>query len=195
MKSKSLITVKFPNSTTRELKTIGSMFLNCISLLSVDLSHFDTSKVTNLDTMFKNCISLTSINISNFDSSKVVWMYLMFEGCSNLEYINFKNAKDNKESTCNYNDIFEGTPDNLVICINETNSPNLTELFKNKNENCSIIDCSENWKLNQKKINIGFEGCGTNCSNLYEFNGRCQETCEYGSFFDEKDLVKNVNVN
>ena len=46
-----------------------------------------------------------------------------------------------------------------------------------------------------KDADIEFEGCGTNCSNLYEFNGRCQETCEYGSFFDEKDLEKNVNVN
>ena len=57
-------------------------------------------------------------------------MYSMFEGCSNLEYINFKNAKDNM--TCNYCNIFKGTPDNLVMCINETNSPNLTKLYKIK---------------------------------------------------------------
>ena len=49
------------------------------------------------------------------------------------------------------NNIFKGTPDNLVMCINETNSPNLTELFKSKNESCPTIDCSENWKLNKKK--------------------------------------------
>ena len=190
----SLITVKFPNSTTPNLIGIGSMFQFCYSLLSVDLSNFDTSQVICMDRTFRYCRSLTSINLSNFDTSKVTWMESMFEGCSNLEYINFKNAKDNNVNACKYDNIFRGTPDNLVMCINETNSPNITKIFKKKTEGCPTIDCSENLKSNQKKIKTGLPGCAENCTNhmyyIYEFNGRCYDTYDYGIFFDEKDLVQ-----
>jgi len=146
-----------------------------------------------MDFMFYNCKSLTFINLSNFDTSSVTWIESMFEGCFNLQYINLKNAKETTSSECKYNNAFKNTPENLVVCINETNAPKLTQLIRKKNSTCYIIDCSNNWKSIQKKIKTGMNGCTDKCSNninyIYELNGICQKTCQYGIFYDEKDSI------
>ena len=190
---RSLITVIFPNSQTPNLENIGSIFRDCISLVSVDLSNFTTSKVKNMDRMFLNCKSLTFINLSNFDTSSATRVDSMFQGCSNLQYINLQNAIKTNDTQYNYINVFRGTPENLVICINETNVPELAQLIKEKDPTCYRIDCSNDWKSIQKKIINGANNCNK-CSNneeyKYELDGICQSTCQYGIFFDEKDSIQ-----
>ena len=189
----SLKTFEFPKTKTPKLKYIGSMFLNCKSLISVDLSYLNTENIVNMDNLFSNCISLTSINLSHFDISKIERIESMFRGCSNLEYINLKNAKETTGSQFIFENVFKGTPDNIVICINKTNAPKLTGLIESKDQSCYTIDCSNNWKSIRKKIKNGDVGCIDNCKNnnkfQFEFNNICQENCQYGSYYDENNSV------
>ena len=176
----SLVSVDLSNfETTSSLLYIGSMFRNCTSLKSVNLSKLITTNVENMDFMFYNCKLLTSINLSNFDTSKVTWIESMFDGCSKLEYINLKNFVENKYKNLNYTNIFRDTPENIVICLNESNAPNLNALINNKK--CNSLDCSDDWKQSQKIIKNDTEKCIHSCNGIinlsYEKEKNCQMTC------------------
>ena len=96
---------------------MSNMFYGCSSLISINLTNFVTSQVSDMSNMFYNCLSLTSLNLSNFVFNDMVEMSNIFNGCSNLEYINLTNLR---EINLN-NNIFEGVPDNIVVCLNEEN--------------------------------------------------------------------------
>ena len=192
---KSLITINFTKSKAPVLYKLGSLFKNCESLISVDLSNFDTSKVIYMDSMFQNCKSLTCINLSNFDISSVEHIYNLFYGCINLEYINLKNVKEEKTFT-KKNDVFKNIPENIVICIYETNSPQLFELIRQTNNECYTIYCSDDWKQHQKKLIEGTKKCVDSCKNdgdkKYELNNICYDKCNYGFFLDKKDSEQKI---
>ena len=124
-----------------------SMFNECTSLISINLSSFRTSKVITMAFMFKFCYSLSSIDLSNFDISQVEDMQFMFQNCINLEYINMNNFNDtslNQTST-----FFGKSPENIVVCINESINSKIFQKIKAKT--CYVIDCSNEWKSKQKK--------------------------------------------
>ena len=159
----SLTSLNLSNFNTSKVKSMQGMFNGCSSLTSLNLSNFDTSKVESMWDMFRYCSSLTSLNLSNFDTSKVSLMKEMFYNCINLEYINMKNFKETsllKE----YYDMFTNVPDNIVVCINKNNIPNIYPQIQNIK--CHIEDCTDNWKFKQSQsIN-----CSTNCSYYYFIN-------------------------
>ena len=142
-------------------KTMYSAFSECSDIYEFDFSNFDTSEVKNFEYMFYGCSSLTSLNLSNFETSLVTNMGYLFWGCSKLEYINMKNFNELKLSSCN--DILKGVPDNVVVCINENNNPKI--LSKLKEKKCYSIDCSYNWKSNQKKQITKTSGCECEVDN------------------------------
>ena len=203
----SLISLNLSTFDTSKITNFGHLFYNCESLEWVDISNFKTENINLLDNMFKRCKSLTSINLSNFDTSKMTRMENMFDGCEslktidfpnlditnvaneeflkdiflnckNLEYINIKNLKSNISLE---NKFFEGTPNNLIVCINDNN----TELIKNiiDNNSCMLISCNGN--LNNYKYKLNKDGCFIeNCSFTnykYEFQDRCYEECPTNS--------------
>ena len=47
--------------------------------------------------------------------------------------------------------MFYNAPENIVICINETNNPKILSKLQ-ENSNCYIINCSNDWKSRQKKL-------------------------------------------
>ena len=184
----SLTSIDLSHFDTSQAKYMGFMFQHCISLLSLNLSTFKTSIATRTRRMFYNCTSLTSLDLSNFDTTKVDMMYEMFYGCTNLKYINLKNFNEmslKKEQY--YKDIFIGVPENIVICINENNNQKILLPQLNKIK-CHIIDCLDDWNLNQKKIINEIGECIDNCYNnsiyKYEYNGKCYENCTNGYFID-----------
>ena len=138
--------IDFSHFKSSGVNYIEGMFEYCTGLKSLNLSNFDTSKVSSFNSMFKDCTSLTSLDLSNFVIKNNSNMEYMFYNCKNLEFINFKNAIN-----CEYKEnIFENTPNNLVMCFNKTNAPLLYEIFQKKA--CSNLDCSEDWKNNQNEI-------------------------------------------
>ena len=209
----SLISLNLTNFNTSNVIRMELLFVNCASLTSLDLSYFNTSKVINMHYMFRGCSSLTSLNISNFDTSNVHRMeYMfklcsslisldlsnfntslmnitdnMFEGCTSLEYINLENFNDiNLKSSKN---MFKGLRDNIVICIKNNNS--IISTLSNKK--CFINDCSDNWKIAQKKIIDDFNICIDNCDEhedyKYEYNGKCYKNCSNGYIIDNNNNI------
>ena len=119
----------------------------------------------------------------------------MFNGNNNLEYINLQNFNESKITTNkdHYKDIFAKIPENVVICINEEN--NLEKILPQiRNISCYTIDCSDNWKLKQKKIIYETAQCIENCQNnekyKYEYNNKCYQNCSQGYLFYDNNKCK-----
>ena len=174
----SLISLNLSGINTKNVSDMSNMFYDCSSLISLNLSSFDTSYVLDMKYMFYNCLSLTSLNLSNF-VFKDVEMSNIFNGCSNLEYINLIKISEKKLEDF----IFEGVPENIVICLNENLIGEKLNIIKDSS--CKKLDCSLNWKLNRKKLVKDGDQCLDNCNNsqfsIYEYNGKCYEQCSYGT--------------
>ena len=139
----SLTSINFGSSEKLKIKDSGSFFLNMASITSLNLSNFDMSEVTDMSWMFRGCILLTSLDLSNFqtDNKKLTVSHL-FWVCSNLEYVNLKNMHFNPKNDSQ----FIATKKNFVLCTED-------ELIIKEVEKygCTVIDCSDNWRQNQKK--------------------------------------------
>ena len=132
------------------------LFKDCADITEIDLSNLDTSEISRMDNIFNGCLSLTSVILDNIDTTKIKHIESMFKNCTNLEYINLKPF--NNRILTSVSDIFEGIPENMVVCTN--NNQIITELKKKK---CGITYCLDNWKLIQQNI---FD------NNIYCFNDK-----------------------
>ena len=181
----------FSNFNTTSLTDMKRMFFNCTSLTSLDLSNFETSQVNTMSATFYGCKSLSSLNLSNFNTSKLKEMGYFLASCTNLEYINLENFEET--NLRNFDNIFNDVPENLVICINE-NKTNERIFPQIKNKSCFTIDCSNNWKLNQKFLTQENDKCINKCyldlEYKYEYNGKCLKNCSNGFFTDENNITK-----
>ena len=181
----SLVSIDIKNFDTSQAENMKEMFYNCSSLTSLDLSDFDTSKVIDMNNMFYNCSSLSSLNLSNFNNQNVQDMTKMFYGCVHLEYINLKNFVLESYPT----DSLYNTPENIVICINDQ----YNTFINNLNSACLIIDCSDDWKLNQKKIidknGTCIDSCIKDYTYKFEYNGKCYQNCKDGFFTDDNNIT------
>ena len=186
-----LSSINLFNFDTTKVTNMNFMFRHCSSLSSLNLFNFDTSKVSKMGYMFQGCSQLSSLNLSNFDTSKVIDMDYMFSGCSQLAYLNLKNFIEN--NSLHYSGIFNGVPDNIVICLNESSNIILNEI---KNKKCYDIDCSDNY--NQKKIVNKTDICLAIDDNYilykYEFNGIYYEDCNGGNLTNNIQ-IKNCRCN
>ena len=99
-------------------------------------------------------------------------MEYMFYNCKNLEYINLKN-EIGFISLYSYENIFFGVPENIVYCINESNSAKISLILKNIK--CSTYYCSDDWEKKQKKIYL--------INGTYE----CKEQVDLST--EESDLI------
>ena len=175
------------NINTSSVTDMAGMFTHCSSLISLDLSNFQTSKVTTMSVMFKDCLKLISLNLSNFDTLNVIYMGSMFKGCESLEYINLKNFIE--KDSVSTKDIFNGVPENVVICLNENSDKILSQI---KNKTCYTIDCSDNWKMKQKKIvniaGICLDDSGSDILFKYEYNGQYYENCLDGNLTNDSPI-------
>ena len=189
----SLSSLNLSNFNTSLVKNMNGMFQSCYFLSSLNLSNFDTSLVTNMRYMFGNCSSFSLLNLSNFNTSLVKDMQYMFYNCSNLEYINLINFSEKSLTAVAY--MFDFVPDNIVVCINENSNKILSQI---KNKNCYTIDCSDNWKIKQKKIVNKTGICIDNNNNdilyKYEYEGIYYENCLNGNLINNS-TIKNCSCN
>jgi hypothetical protein len=75
--------------------------------------------------------------------------------------MNLKNFE--LSNNLDYNNIIDGIPKNVIVCINETKSPVLYQIIENLN--CSNIYCSDDWYIHQKKLNKETNECFDDCNN------------------------------
>ena len=193
----SLKYLNLSSFNTSSVNDMYSMFNGCSSLISLNLSNFDTSNVNRMSEMFFGCQSLKVLDLSNFNLTKVANFQKMFFKCKNLVYIKFINAIGlNKLKNEN---IFSSVPENVVVCTILNN----TELNEIINKYCYSIDCSNNWRDNQKKIiadnNTCIESCSNNSKYIYEFENKCYEKCPNGThsnnYLCEVDESDNIIIN
>ena len=184
----SLTSLSISNFDTSKVINLHSMFYGCVSLTSLNLSNFDILQVTNMRSMFCGCSSLNSLDLSNFDTLNAIRMHNLFDGCINLEYINLRNFRENKLNKTFVYSVFNNVPDNIVLCINNSNINILFEEIEKIR--CYKIDCSDNnYQLVQKKINKKNGICIDNCLNKYEYNGKCYENCSNG-YYNDNNIQK-----
>ena len=134
--------------------------------------------------MFSNCFQLSSVDLSSFTMENINNIAYMFNNTPKLEYINLTNAKP--KQNIQIDNIFIGTSKNLVIC---TESEVLSQ--KIEPSSCGIISCSEDWRENQKKINVNTKQCIDNCSlesNTYDYLSKCVTNCPQNLYMDEYAL-------
>ena len=197
----SLISINLPTIQKHRNIDLDDMFRNCFNITEIDLSNF-SFVINRTDYMFYNCYSLTSLNFPNFNLIDLKSFLFMFSNCLNLKYINLNNASDN--SSLNYNSIFDGIGDGLIVCINESKSPKLySEIIKLNSIviNCSYKPCKyyhyydkENYYCteekkcpnNYNKIIEEKKECIDDCSKdnkyKYEFKKKCYTNCTIGPF-------------
>ena len=171
----SLTSINFNYNGTIKINDAGSMFRLCKSLVSLNLSNFDMSEVTDIGGMFEGCNLLTSMDLSNY-APKVSITTLLFNECPNLQYINIKNISIIKDYE-NLKDMFS-TNINFVVCTYDTK---IIEMINN-NYRCATIDCSDNWREKQKKINpFDNDNCINSCletEHKYNYKSKCTNICQ-----------------
>ena len=191
----SLNSLDLSNFKTSLVGRMAFMFSRCSILSSLDLSNFDTSLVTLMDSMFSHCHSLTSLNLSNFNTSLLNSRDTMFKDCINLKYINLYNFEERKIKL----NMFENTPNNIVICIKETIKKLLYDELNNTLDNASysiiinkkrfIIDCSNNWKAKKRrKISFKFLSISSNKSINLQLNDSLYLLCGDNSYPKEEEI-------
>jgi len=182
-----LTSLNLSNFNTSNVENMNSMFSDCSKLISLNLSNFVTSKVRDMHYMFYRCSQLTLLNLSNFDTSQVTDMKCMFSDCSKLEYINLKNFIE--KNTLTFENIFYNIPNNIVACLNENSHKISVALI---NRSCYTLDCSDYWKINQKKLvnktDICFDISNNNISYNYEYQGIYYENCINGNLTNNKTI-------
>ena len=191
----NLVDLKLPsNFITSSVTNINSMFSGCSKLETLDLSTFSTNSVTNMESMFENCEKLSYLELSSFNTEKVDNMQRMFYGCSSLIYINLYSFLE--KSDLIIDDIFTNTPDNLIYCINEQNTPKIKNVLSNKN---TKNDCSNICFLETKQLNIEEKKCILDCSksdnNNYEYNNTCYEGCPKRTMISSTNEFLCVDLN
>ena len=171
------------NFDTSQVTDMTSMFTNCYSLTSINISSFDTSNVKDLGFLFYHCYSLISVDLSSFNTSKVSRTVDMFNNCVKLEFINLKNFEE--KSLTSYDNTFYNIPNNIVICVNETNIQNkLLPLIKSNK--CYNIECLDNYKLKQKKFVEELDICVDKCDNITQYDLDCYKNPE-GYYWDKNE--------
>ena len=163
----SLTSLDLSSFNFTNVEHTDNMFNGCSSLTSINLINFVTPNLKGMGRMFQDCSSLTSLDLSSFDTSNVVYMDNLFSGCKNLEYINLKQFITNEDSDCQ--NMFEGLPNNLVVCLSNSDQKIYRELITTIK--CFNQECSDNWKLKQKKIILETNECINNCEEdtLYKY--------------------------
>ena len=184
------------NFKTNFANNMESMFAHCSSLTSLDVSSFDTSLVTSMKSMFYNCTKLLRLNLSNFASSSLTNAEEMFQFSGSIEYINF--PEYNELSMTSSNNILYGVRENIIVCVKNSNSISyLTSMINSKA--CARIDCSDNWKDNQKKIIAENGTCVDDCLSFnYEFYGVCYTTCPKDEDICQPkstEIIATTNIN
>ena len=185
----ALTSLDLSSFNTSSVNIMRGMFYQCSSLTSLNVSNFDTSHVDDMFYMFALCPLLTSLDLSNFNTSLVNDMQGMFYGSTSLEYINLNNFHENKLG--NYQNMFSNIQFNPVICTKEIDTNKIYNSIKNNN--CYVIDCSNDWKSKQKKLNNNNQ-CVESCDNdpiyKYEYNGKCIQTCTDGLLTVDNSMNK-----
>ena len=82
---------------------------------------------------------------------------------------------------------------NFVLCNNDDKIIKEVQKY-----GCPIINCSDNWLQNQKKINLENGECVDDCSltnnSKYNYKNECFESCPNRTFNNNKLALILINI-
>ena len=184
------------NLSTKNLQDINHMLYNYSKLLYLNITYFDTSSVSDMSYAFAGCNSLISLNLSSFNTQSVTNMSHMFYNCTNLKYINMQQFYSQSKNEKLYYDIFYGTSDYLVYCINNKSENSIKSQLLTKK--CAVQYCLDDWQTKIKKILNGSNKCLDSCASIsyYEYKGICYPDCPEGtnSTKENKYICENKSI-
>ena len=132
---KALTTVEgLQNLNTSEVKSMNSMFEDCVALTTLDLKSFNTSKVETMKSMFERCKALQALDLKSFNTSKVETMSSMFQGCGSLTGLNLKSFNTSEVKSMHY--MFQGCYSLTYLDLNSFNTSKVTDMV------CMFMGCS-----------------------------------------------------
>ena len=178
------------------VESMNDMFNACKSLKYANFRNLDTSNCKDLHFMFKDCSSLISLDLSSFDTKKVESIHEMFNGCNKLRYINLKNFE--LDNNLDYNNIINGIPNNIIVCINQELASDLYGLINKLEE--PYFDCSDDWFINNNifdysYISLRLRGNGMNrIFYNYDVNIDVNIYC-YKFIPPDEVLINNIKQN
>ena len=76
-----------------------------------------------MEFLFYNCTSLSNVYLPYINMENSVYMKYMFLNCSKLEYLNMINVVEVPSKTFETTGMLSGIPNNIIVCINQTQSP------------------------------------------------------------------------
>ena len=117
--------IKFIKRKEIKIKSMKSLFENCVFLENVDIQDFDISEATSLSRLFFNCKSLTSFDLSIFNLEKVTDMSYLFAGSSINE---FSPNEFNIKSVEDMSHFFDGCSSLTSVRFPEMQSRNLRDI-------------------------------------------------------------------
>ena len=180
----SLKSIKFPEIfNTSKVKSINSLFYDCISLIVLNLSSFDTSKITDMRYTFYNCYNLKYLDIPNFASTDPRINY-MFYNMSSLIFLNINSLEINKQTKAGNS--FGLLPSNLKICSRQT------KILKYLSSIDKTSDCSDICFLKNIKIDINNNECIHSCKDN-GYNHECNNICYNECPDDTHIIIKNIS--
>ena len=192
-----LTSLDITNFDTYLVTDMALIFAGCSSLVTLDLRNFITRLVTNMNLMFGRCSSLISLDLNNFDIMFCQTTIGMFYNCKNLKFINLKNFYQMNQNNESFYEMFGGTSDFLVYCINKRAKDTDQIKFQLLSKNCSVEYCSDDWQSKVKKVLNGKEKCLEDCSTIlnYEYNGICYPKCPEGTNISKYNeyLCENIS--
>jgi len=189
----NLINITFSkNFITNPVKNMSHMFSGCTKIETLDLSNFMTASVTDMESMFESCKKLLYLDLSNFNTAVVLSMKKMFYGCSSLIYINLNSNTYIIRDDTDLNDLFTGTSNDLIYCVNEQ-FPKIKDTLSSKNtqNDCSNICFSED--NNYIYENTCYKDCPkrTQVSSSNEI--LCEDlNCEHYYNFEQNGCITNI---
>ena len=189
----NLINITFSkNFITNPVKNMSHMFSGCTKIETLDLSNFMTASVTDMESMFESCKKLLYLDLSNFNTAVVLSMKKMFYGCSSLIYINLNSNTYIIRDDTDLNDVFTGTSNDLIYCVNEQ-FPKIKDTLSSKNtqNDCSNICFSED--NNYIYENTCYKDCPkrTQVSSSNEI--LCEDlNCEHYYNFEQNGCITNI---
>ena len=168
----NLYHVDFGNFDTSSVTNMARMFYKT-NIKYLDLSIFETAEVTSMNEMFYESQNLLYLNLKNFVTSKVTGMNKMFYNCKSLSYMNLLGFSEN--NALELDNIFIGTKNDLIYCINNQNSPRISNLlfrYKNTTNSCSN-NCFEGTKKFIPDKNMCIGSCSDDDTYKDEFFNLC----------------------
>ena len=167
----SLTSVDISKLNTHSVRTMVRMFYNCILLKTLDFSNFDTRAVESMLEMFSGAESLIYLDLSKFSLASCTVLEKMFYGCKSLIYVNLISFSD-YEGKINSKDMFSQELNNLLYCIDTSQSSRIFGDIKNISQN---NDCENICFKESRKIIFEEKKCSDKCDdiNKYEYNTIC----------------------